>query len=433
MVGISVLSTTLVYGMRHSFSVFFPYILEEFGWARGSTAIMLSLSILIYGFMAPLAGILCDRWKPKIVIVTGVLVLGLAVTSCAFAQELWHFYLLFGILVPIGIAFSGWPVFGPALANWFTFRRGLILGLGQMGLGLSFAYSMFVEFTISRVGWRGAYFVLSAILVGLLLPPVLFLFRYRPEDRITSVPSAEQLPAVHTQAKVDSAIPSSGHNGSSLRDATKTYQLWCLIACFFLFWGIGHYMVLAHQIKFAQDMGYSTMFAASVFAIVGAFLFIGYISGSISDWIGREVPITAASIFSIIALIALLSIKDTSQSWLLYVYAVFFGYAGGLFSSTIFAGTADLFHGKQYGAISNLLLTGMGLGGALGPWLGGHIYDTSGSYDSAFLFCMACYAIASVAFWAAAPRHAARFRMRKSLNQRIHDKQVYKLGDTSKR
>jgi len=75
----------------------------------------------------------------------------------------------------------------------------------------------------------------------------------------------------------------------------------------------------------------------------------------------------------------------------------------------------------------------MGVGGALGPWLGGHIYDTSGSYDSAFLFCMACYAIASVAFWAAAPRHAARFRMRKSLNQRIHDKQVYKLGDTSKR
>jgi len=158
----------LIYGIRHSFSIFFPSILNEFGWGRGSTAIMLSLNILIYGFFAPLAGSLGDRWKPRRIMPIGVAILGLATASCAFANELWHFYLLFGVLMPMGSAFSGWPLLAPALANWFAKRRGLAIGLGQMGGGLSFAYGMFAEFTISQLGWRYAFFVLAGILVAWL-------------------------------------------------------------------------------------------------------------------------------------------------------------------------------------------------------------------------------------------------------------------------
>ena len=108
-VGISLVGMTLIYGIRHSFSVFFPSILDEFGWARGSTAMMLSLNLLIYGFLAPVAGSLGDRWKPRRVMPIGIIVLGLGTAGCAFAHELWHFYLLFGILAPMGTAFSGWP------------------------------------------------------------------------------------------------------------------------------------------------------------------------------------------------------------------------------------------------------------------------------------------------------------------------------------
>ena len=113
----------------------------------------------------------------------GITILGLSTAGCAFAYKLWHFYLLFGILAPMGTAFSGWPLFAPALANWFAMRRGLVLGIGQMGGGLSFAFGIFAEFTISQVGWRSAYLVIAGILVVLLLPIYLFLFHYRPEDR----------------------------------------------------------------------------------------------------------------------------------------------------------------------------------------------------------------------------------------------------------
>src|SRR4030042_5294269 len=119
-VGISLVSTLLIYGMRHCFSVFFPYILDEFGWNRGSTAIMLSLNILTYGFLAPVAGSVGDRWKPRKVMPIGLIVLGLATVGCGFANKLSHFYLLFGILMPVGTAFCGWPLLAPALANWFV-------------------------------------------------------------------------------------------------------------------------------------------------------------------------------------------------------------------------------------------------------------------------------------------------------------------------
>ena len=114
---------------------------------------MFSLNVLTYGSLAPVAGRLGDRWKPKKVMLIGLTILCAATASCSFTYELWHFYLLFGILVPIGMACSGWPLMTPAIANWFTKRLGLAFSLGQLGGGLRFVYSMFSEFTISQLGW----------------------------------------------------------------------------------------------------------------------------------------------------------------------------------------------------------------------------------------------------------------------------------------
>lgn len=409
-VGITVVSMILIYGIRHSFSIFFPSILNEFGWGRGSTAIMLSLNILIYGFFAPLAGSLGDRWKPRRIMPIGVAILGLATASCAFANELWHFYLLFGVLMPMGSAFSGWPLLAPALANWFAKRRGLAMGLGQMGGGLSFAYGMFAEFTISQLGWRYAFFVLAGILVALLLPLYLLFFHYRAENRGLRPYGAAAMPAVEGPKSGTAVVKDRPSRDWTLGQAMGTYQLWLMVLSYSLYWGVGAYLVLAHQVKFTVDAGYSSMFGASVFGLFGIFLAGGQACGFISDWIGREKTITLAAILSIGALVILLSVKDTSQSCLLYLYATCFGYGTGLYTPAITAGTADIFHGRHFGGIAALLLTGMGVGGAFGPWLGGYIYDASGSYSSAFVLSMACFGFACTAVWIAAPRNAARMR-----------------------
>jgi len=411
-VGIAVAGMALVYGTRHSFAIFFPPVLDEFGWSRGSTALMLSLNILVYGFMAPVAGSLGDRWKPHRIMPIGVVFLGLATAGCAFVSELWHFYLLFGFLMPIGAAFSGWPLLGPALANWFSKRRGLAMGVGQMGGGLSFTYGIFVEFVISQLGWRHAFFVVAGVLAAVLLPLYLFFFRYRPESKGLTAYGSDELPATGGLTAETAAGKGASSRDWTLGQAVRTYQLWCLMASQSLFWGLGCYMVLAHQVKFAQDMGYSSMFAASVFALFGIVMMVGQISAAMSDWIGREKTMTLAVILSIGALVALVSVRDASQPWLLYLYAIFFGWGAGLVAPLIFAGAADLFYGRHYGAISGLILTGFGIGGVIGPWLGGYIYDISGSYTPAIILSMACFGVAGIAYWIAAPRKAVKLRAR---------------------
>jgi MFS family permease len=409
-VGIAVVSTVLIYGIRHSFAVFFPPILDEFGWARGSTAIMLSLNILIYGFLAPVAGSLGDRWKPRRVMLIGIIILGLATTGCAFANQLWHFYLLFGVLVPMGSALGGRPLLVPALANWFAKRRGLVIGLGHVGGGLSFAYVMFAELAISELGWRYAFFVLAGILVAFLLPLYLLFFHYRPENRGLRPYGAAELSPVEGSRSGREVVTDRPSRDWTLGQAVGTYQLWLMVLSFSLYWGVGAYLVLAHQVKFTLDAGYSSMFSASVFGLFGIFVALGQASAFISDRIGREKTITVATILSVGALVSLLSVRDTSHPVLLYLYATCFGYGTGLYSPTLVSGMADIFHGRHFGGIAGLLLTGMGVAGAIGPWLGGYIYDVSGSYNTAFFLCMACIGIACIAVWVAAPRNAARLR-----------------------
>ena len=402
-IGVSVVIMTLIYGMRHSFSLFFPPILDEFAWARGSTAFMLSLNLLVYGFAAPFAGSLADRWNPRHVMLMGIIIVSMSIAMCAFADKLWHFYVLFGVLVPVGSACSGWPIVSPTLANWFTKKRGLAMGVGQVGGGLSFTFGMYAEFVISQFGWRHAYFVLAGTVAILLVPLYLLFFYHRPEDK--------GLKPYGTDEVTPKQLDNGGRNALqdwTLGRAIKTYRLWLLAISFALFWGFSCYLVLAHQVQFTEDVGYTATFAAYIFALFGIFQATGQALSGISDWFGREKVITVAVALTVGALTALILLKDTSQAWLLYIYATSFGLGAGLFAPTLFTGAADIFHGRHFGAITGLILTGLGVGGVIGPWVGGYIYDVTGSYLSAFYLCIASSLITCILFWTAAPRKEAR-------------------------
>jgi len=392
-------SMMLVYGIRQSFAVFFPPILNDFGWSRGSTALMLSLHLMVYGFVAPVAGYLADRWNPRRVMIIGITIIAVATAACGLANELWHFYLLFGVLVPVGNACCGWPLVGPTLANWFLKRRGLAMGIGQAGSGLSATFAIFAQYNISLLGWRYAYFVLAGTLAIILLPLCFAYFRYRPEDKGVKAYGTDKSSIV--------PIESSGNirqEDWTFKRALKTHRLWLLVATQALFWGLGYYLVLAHQVKATEDVGYTTTFAASILALLGVFMAIGQLSGILSDWLGREKTAVLANILIVGSLIALISVKDTSQSWLLYIFAIGFGLGTGVFGPTVAAGAADIFYGRHFGAINGLLMTGTGLGGVIGPWLGGYIYDISGSYAGAFCLCIGGFLLSCVLFWIVAPR-----------------------------
>jgi MFS family permease len=243
--------------------------------------------------------------------------------------------------------------------------------------------------------------------------PLFFLFfHYKPGEKGLKPYGGCELLSQGSSVKAEETLSNLETRECSLREVLRRSPLWLLVISYGLFWGVGCYLVLAHQVKFTEDVGYSALLGASIFGLFGIALVTGQLSGFVSDWIGREKTGTIATSVSVMALWALLAIKDTEHPWLLYLYAIGFGYGIGLFGTSVFASAADIFHDKHYGAVVGLLLTGMGAGGAIGPWLGGYLFDLTGSYRIAFLLCIGCISVACLLLWLAAPRKAARRTVR---------------------
>ena len=392
----------LGYGVRHSFSIFFPFILDEYHWARGDTALMLSIHLLVYGICAPIAGTMVTKLPPKQLILFGIVVLSMATAACYLATELWHFYLFFGVLAPIGLSCVGSPVVNPTIVNWFNERRGMAIGLAQTGGGLSFVYVIAVEYTIELFNWRFAYVLMGAAVVCILIPLIAAFYHFHPSQKGVS--------AFRSRYNQERSPNRPRHRQSeraewNLRQALTSYRLWLLVISNMCFWGSGCYLVLAHQIKFALDMGYTGILATSVFAMFGIFMVVGQVSSAISDIVGRELTVLVSTILVVLAVSLLSSVSDNESAWKLYVYAITFGFGAGLYSPTIFVGAADIFHGRHFGMLNGIILAGLGFGGAFGPSLGGYLHDFFGSYRYAFFFAIASFVVAGISFIVASPRH----------------------------
>jgi MFS family permease len=413
---VSFLVMLLAYGVRHSFPVFFPFILDEYGWTRGDTALMFSLHLLVYGICAPIVGSLVSKLPAKTLLLFGIVILGLAAAACSYATRLWHFYILFGALAPVGLACTGSPVLNPTIMNWFAERRGMALGLAQTGGGLSFVFVFLMEFIIEGFGWRVAYVIMGLLTVAVLLPIVLLGYTFSPKERgLRAIGSHGKISDTNDtpSAKSDQANTERWTRVSGLRSR----PLWLLFVSNMLFWGTGCYLILAHQVKFAIDAGYSPAVAASTTAAFGIFMVIGQASSFISDYIGREATIFVASVFTCVATVILMFLEPGAGLLPLYSFSVLFGLGAGLFAVCVFVGVADIFFGRDFGLFCGIVTGGMGLGGAFGPWLGGVLFDVSGSYHYSFLFAALSFLISFVCFFLAAPRRYTalnRFRTKSS-------------------
>ena len=104
-VAVCTVCMTMGYGIRHSFSVFFPSILDQFGWSRASTAVMLSLHLFFYGIFAPLAGSLSDLWQPKRIMMIG------AIISRTCHSLMWYSQLTLAFLYHFRSLYSNWTGF----------------------------------------------------------------------------------------------------------------------------------------------------------------------------------------------------------------------------------------------------------------------------------------------------------------------------------
>jgi MFS family permease len=384
---------TIGAGLMHSYAVFLIAFIEAFGWSRGETSIAYSVSQLVAGGTSPVVGTLVDRLGPRRLLLLGggLLVVGLA--GSAFIAHLWQIVVLYGVVMTFGANCLGLVVFVPLLSRHFVRRRGMAISIVQSANGFARALSApLVQFAISGIGWRMTYLAEAAFMAALVLPLAAWFRHAEAPPRGRRDRGAETAPA---------SVPTIAPRGGwTLAEAMHTPHFWLLFAVY-LFTGLGSFFVSLHQLAFAVDRGFDKLYAAEVLGM-GAFLAIfgTIITGTLSDYIGREVSAIMAYGFSIVGVVCALFITNSSQHLLLWLHACLFGLTWGARGPAITAKTADLFPGAQLGSILGVITIGSGIGSALGSWGAGFIFDVSGSYELAFILSIIAYLCGIVAFWA---------------------------------
>src|SRR6266508_669320 len=182
---VAVAFVTMAIGVnaRTAFSLFFPAMLDEFGWERGVTAGAFSVGFIVSTAFAPLLGRVMDRRGPRVVMVVGVVAIAAGFGLATLTTRPWHLAVTLGVLVIGGSWWVGYTGHALFLPYWFVRRRGLAIGLAFSGVGVgSIVLLPWLQRLIDGVGWRIACVSLAVVVVVMLLPLNLLLQRGRPED-----------------------------------------------------------------------------------------------------------------------------------------------------------------------------------------------------------------------------------------------------------
>ena len=399
--GQSFVTTALVFGVWFSYAVFFVAMLEAFDWSRGGAAMAFSVGNVMQAASSPLVGMLTDRWGPRVVVVGGLGAMAVGLAACSLVQTLWHLVVLFGVIVGLGVGLAGQVSHAALLSRWFVKRRGTMIGFAFAGMGLGVkVMGPLSQALMSRLGWRYAFVVLGGMTAVYALT-VLLTLRNRPED--------VGLQPYGADGSADQPEAAPFREASwTVRQALRTRQFWALGLAQVLI-PLGIFPVAVHQVAYLTDLGFSRVLAAGVLGYMGVMSSCGrMLFGALSDRLGRFGGVALSVVFSQLGILALLMLDDASVRWPLYVYAVCFGLGYGARGPIISAIAADRFPGRSFATIFGFISIGHGLGGALGPWYGGALYDRLESYTLAF--ALSCVSLCGVigCFWVATRRGEGR-------------------------
>jgi MFS family permease len=390
-VGVSTAVNALAWGARATFALFYVAMLEEFAWGRGPTALGYSLSWLCFVVFAPVAGWLYDRWGARMVVTIGGLVLGLALALTGQVTSLTQYYLCFGILSAAGIACIIIPS-TTIVTRWFVRSRGTAMGVLSAGNpGGAVAFYPVNAWLIVALGWRTA-LVAFGCLVAAATVSLALLYRDPPTD--------EDRPTGSAETKLPQSSRSTGEEWT-LRRALRSTRLWAAFTMTAL--GVIGYQIMAtHQVAHAVDRGFQQTTVVWFFAFGAGCMMAGnHLGGWLSDHFGRGWVFALGSMVAIVGIGCLAVVRGPRDLPLLLLYTAS-GFGFGMRIAQLSTIPADVFSGPRLGAILGMVQAGGGLGGAIGPFLGGWLFDITGSYWLAFLAAGVAVAGSAVAAWFAA-------------------------------
>jgi MFS family permease len=389
-------------GFRFAFGVFYSAILDETGWLRADTAVVVSASMIVYACTAALSGYLFDRLGARVLFPIGALCMGAGLMLCSTTDSLAGLTASYGIMLGLSYALLGFIPHMAIVPRWFVRRRGLASAVSLAGVGLgSLGIATVSAEMIVHIGWRETmwWFGFAAMVV---LIPINLLFHRHSAEHVGLTPDG---PSARPAARTVTVTAVATIGG-----AVRTPAFW-LLAFSVTMIGLCNMVVVVHQTRMLVDMGYGLPLASLIFGMLGVMRATGgLIWGPLSDRIGRAACVVIICSISIVglALLWLASVVPAEASVLrialLSGYLLTYGIGFNGMSPVYASAVADKFAGKNLGTILGLLDLGFGLGSALGPWWAGWMFDRFGNYDGVILGVALSVALTGLGLWTATRR-----------------------------
>ncbi len=360
-------------GAMFTYGVFFKEFQAEFGWSRAAISGAASLAFLMMGLGGVIAGKMNDRIGPKVIIVASGILLGIGYLLMSRLQALWQLYLLYGVLV--GIGFSTHDVITlSTVARWFIRRRGMMSGIVKVGTGSGqFLVPLIATLLIAAYGWRNSYLIIGMVVLVIFV--VVAQVLSRDPQGIGLFPDGDSNESCDNGNR-------SREESVTLRAAARTGQFWIIcIAEFAIFFCL--LTVIVHIVPHAMDLELTPPTAVGVLSTIGFISMLGRIViGTANDKIGGKRSLV---ICFILLLCSLFWLHVASEAWMLFLFAVIYGFAHGGFFTVMSPMIAEFFGTGSHGVLFGMVLASGTLGGAAGPLMAGRAFDVTGSYRIAFL------------------------------------------------
>ncbi len=381
----------------YAFQLIWEEIRLQYGWSMFTITASFTFVYATIALAAPFTGRMIDHLGPRKTIASGAFLVGVGFCLLSQTTSLWYFYICH-ILIGIGMAASGFMPTSTAISNWFSKRRGLVLGLTMTGIGAGgFATPPLLErVLLPNIGWGNTYFVLAGIIWIGVIPLALLVMRDKPQDMglfPDGVASAEEIVLPKSSA--------AGHEGWTRSAAMKTVAFW-IIAIAFGMQSFGNTGVAQNQTRHLKTVfPEGSAIRGQVDTILGM-VAVGstlgkLIFGWLADKIGPKLTSMTCIACSLVAVSVLLNITATSPMAMIWVYTIFIGLSMGGWASNTPMLISNYFGLKYYGSIYGAANMFIMMGTAVGPMVAGAVYDIAGTYRNFFICALCLSSIAIVA------------------------------------
>ena len=358
---------TLAFGTRHTFGLYLTPMTMDLGWSRETFSIALALQNLIYGLATPFAGAIADKYGANRTLVGGNLIYVLGLALMAHAQTGWDFTLSAGLLVGTGLSCSGWAiVFGVVGRAYPAEKRTLALGVtGAAGSFGQFIMLPYGQTLIDNIGWQNSLLVFAATLL-LIIP----LSTALSEDR------KAQAARFHHQSVSEALREALGHRG------------FIMLCSGYFVCGFQILFISIHFPAYLIDQRMSPETGMMALALIGLFNIFGTFSWG---WLGNRFTkkrVLSTLYFSRSALIAVFLLSPM-EPLTVYLFSATIGFLW-LGTVPLTSGLiAHIFGPRYLSTLGGIALLFHQVGSFLGVWVGGVLFDTTGSYQLMWLLTIA--------------------------------------------